>query len=135
MLRRRRGSSLSFASKALIPLVIVAAAFLSYKVYVVSYEKYQINKRISTLNAELDTLAEKGEGLKMLVTRLQDTDIIEKEARKKLNFVKEGEKAVIITGLTAEAKEEDQTSQERKEEGVFSNPKKWFDVLFGEEKE
>lgn len=133
MKRRRKGIPL-FASKALVPLVIVVAAFLSYKVYVVSYEKYQINKRISTLNTELDTLAEKGEGLKSLVSRLQDTDVIEKEARKKLNFVKEGEKAVIITGLTAVAKEEGLALIERKEEGVFSNPKKWFHTLFSEGK-
>ncbi len=130
MKRRKKGIG-PFASKALIPLVIVAAAFLSYKVYVVSYEKYQINKRISTLDTELRALAEKGEGLKSLVARLQDTDVIEKEARKKLNFVKEGEKAVIITGPAAEAKEEGKADpKETEEEGIFSNPKKWFETLF-----
>ena len=127
--RRPKGFNL-FSSKAFLVFVVVVAGFLSYKVYVVSYEKYQINKQISNLDAQLRALADKGENLKGLIERLKDKDVIEKEARKKLNFVKEGEKAVIITDA-ARAQEEKPIAVPSTSSDLLSNPKKWLDTLFG----
>ena len=126
--RRRKGFN-PFFSKAFLALVVVAAGFLSYKVYVVSYEKYQINKQISNLDAQLRALADKGESLKGAIERLKYKDVIEKEARKKLNFVKEGEKAVIITDA-ARAEGTAPSAEVTASPGLLSNPKKWYEAIF-----
>lgn len=130
---RKRGRGFySFFSKTAAALLIVAVGFLAYKVYAVSYQKYQINKQISNLDDQLRALAQKSEGLKTLVTRLQDKDVIEKEARKKLNFVKEGEKAVIITSGAPQTKNGAAIPAKNiASPNWISNSKKWFDVLFG----
>src|SRR3989344_2341335 len=74
------------------------AGVLVYKVGRVSYEKYQITKHISTIDGELKALSAKNDDLHVLIKHLNDDAYVEKEARKKLNLQKEGEKAVIIVG-------------------------------------
>ncbi|MBI5913646.1 septum formation initiator family protein [Candidatus Azambacteria bacterium] len=115
----------------IVALALVAiAGVLVYKVGRVSYEKYQITKHISTIDGELKALSAKSDDLHVLIKRLNDDAYVEKEARKKLNLQKEGEKAVIIVGgrdTTIQKKESAQSAAESKE----SNPRKWFRALFG----
>ena len=121
-----------FATLALLAAIIM----LSYKIYGVSYEKYQINKKVTTLDAVMAELGQKSDDLKALVGRLGDKDYIEKEARKKLNFQKPGEQSVIITkkGASANngvaAKNNSDTSVKNSQEE--SNIKLWYDMFFGE---
>jgi len=129
MVRRRKGKYL-FVPKVFLLLLLVLIGFLSYKVYIVSYEKYQINKEISNLDSELQELNSKSEDLDFLIDRLQDEDYLEREARKKLNFRKEGEKTVIITGLESGGEESEDNSTALSSDGE-SNVKKWMSVLFG----
>jgi len=109
---------------------------LGYKIYGVSYEKYQINKKVTTLDAVMAELGQKSDDLKALVGRLGDKDYIEKEARKKLNFQKPGEQPVIITkkgagaNNGAVAKNNSDTSVKNSQEE--SNIKLWYDMFFGE---
>ena len=106
------------------------ASVLIYKVGRVSYEKYQITKQISTIDGELKALSAKNGDLNALIKNLNNDAYVEKEARKKLNLQKEGEKAVIIVGgraTTIKKKESTQSAAENKE----SNPRKWFRTLFG----
>ena len=121
-----------FATLALLAAIIM----LSYKIYGVSYEKYQINKKVTTLDAVMAELGQKSDDLKALVGRLGDKDYIEKEARKKLNFQKPGEQPVIITkkGASANngtvAKNNSDASVKNSQEE--SNIKLWYNMFFGE---
>lgn len=125
-MRRKKGT---FKRKLGVISLVAFAGFLGYKVFAVSYEKYQITEQISNLDGELAALDAKSKDLQALIGRLHDKEFIEKEARKKLNLSKEGEKAVIIVNpqkTAAQKKKEEPT--EKKE----SNPHKWFRTLFGE---
>lgn len=125
-MRRKKGT---FKRKLWVVSLVALAGILGYKVLAVSYEKYQITEQISNLDGELASLDAKSKDLQALIGRLKDKEFIEKEARKKLNLSKEGEKAVIIVNPQ-------KTSAQKKKEGSAapkkeSNPQKWFRTLFG----
>lgn len=113
--------------------ILAALSLLVFKVYTVSYEKYQINKKITILDDAMNELNNRGNDLKALIAKLGNTDYLEKEARKKLNFQKPGEKPVIITKKGASA---DNGTTANKSTGApniksESNLSLWSDVFFG----
>lgn len=124
----RRLNKGNLKGKAILALLVGLAGFLGYKVLAVSYEKYQITEQISNLDGELTALGAKSKDLQALIGRLQDAEYIEKEARKKLNLSKEGEKAVIIVNPQKNMAQQKKQAQPEKKE---SNPSKWFRTLFG----
>lgn len=124
--RRKKGM---FKRKLAVLSLVAFALFFGYKVLIVSYEKYQITEQISNLDGELEALNAKSKDLQALISRLQDKDFIEKEARKKLNLSKAGEKAVIIVNPQKPVTQNKSQEQENEKE---SNPYKWFRTLFGE---
>ena len=118
-----------FKRKIVFISLVALAGILGYKVFVVSYEKYQITAEISNLDSELTALNAKNKDLQALIGRLQDKEFIEKEARKKLNLSKVGEKAVIIVNPQKTAAQNKKQAEVQKKE---SNPYRWFRTLFGE---
>ena len=124
--RRKKGM---LKGKAMLVALVALMGFLGYKVLVVSYEKYQITAEISNLDGELAALNAKNTDLHALIGRLQDKDFIEKEARKKLNLSKAGEKAVIIVNPQKTAEQNKKETEVQKKE---SNPYKWFRTMFSE---
>ena len=135
VIMRRKKKSRGFLKLFVAFALSAAIIMLGYKIYGVSYEKYQINKKVTTLDAVMAGLSQKTEDLKALVGRLEDKDYIEKEARKKLNFQKPGEQPVIITKKGAgannslAAKNNTASSTKDKEE---SNIKLWYNAFLGE---
>lgn len=125
-MRRKKGM---FKRKLAFISLVAVAGVLGYKVLVVSYEKYQITEQISNLDGELVALDAKSKDLQALIGRLQDKEFIEKEARKKLNLSKAGEKAVIIVNPQKTAAQNKKQEAVRKKE---SNPYKWYRTLFGD---
>ena len=134
-MKRRNKKSRGFIKFFVALALLAAIIMLGYKIYGVSYEKYQINKKVTTLDTVMAGLSQKTEDLKALVGRLEDKDYIEKEARKKLNFQKPGEQPVIITKKGAgannslAAKNNTASSTKDKEE---SNIKLWYNMFFSE---
>ena len=122
--RRKKGM---LKGKAMLVALVALMGFLGYKVLVVSYEKYQITAEISNLDGELAALNAKNTDLHALIGRLQDKDFIEKEARKKLNLSKAGEKAMIIVNPQKNAAQSKEQVEVKEKE---SNPYKWFRTLF-----
>jgi len=104
-------------------LLIIAAGREGYRNYQISQKIDNLEKRIETLNGSNEELAE-------MEKYLQSEEFWEKEARLKLNLIKEGEKLVII-----KKSEENQISEEEeketKENGEISNPQKWWNYFFG----
>jgi len=135
-MKRRGAKKIHLVFKLLgIGALLAAIIMLGYKIYGVSYEKYQINKKVTTLDTVMAGLSQKTEDLKALVGRLEDKDYIEKEARKKLNFQKPGEQPVIITKKGAGANngvavKSSQASDKNSQEE--SNIKLWYNMFFGE---
>lgn len=109
--------------------VFIVIFLLVFKVYSVSYEKYQINKKITILDDAMSALNNRGDDLKALIGKLGNADYIEKEARKKLNFQKPGESSVIITKKNAGAPANKISAMP--EIKSDSNSSLWFDMFFG----
>lgn len=117
------------------------AAVIFASVYVVNIfqKKKEVEAEIERLKNDKMALTEKKEELNNLLDYFQDQSFIEKEARRKLNMQKEGEKAVIVidkggsTELSANAldiMEEDDAQAKEIEVKESSNHYKWFNFFF-----
>ena len=99
-----------------------------------SYRKYQTHKEVTSLKREIESLKEKNQALSNFLDYFGSEKSLEKEARLKLNLLKEGEKLVIITP-DKETDSRNQLSEDNQKNKV-SNFEKWWgylglDVLFG----
>jgi len=107
----------------LILIAVIAAAGKE------GYRRYQVDKEISELEDRIKQLEERNSSLSNLLGHFKSEEFLEKEARLKLNLVKEGEKLVIINSdenLSA-------SGQETKQKKQISNIRKWWNWLgFGE---
>lgn len=113
-------------NKFLIFFLILALIGLVIAVSKESYRRYQIDKEAADLKKEIASLEEKNESLIELLDYFNSEKFLEKEARLKLNLLKEGEKLVII----APDKQIDSGNQvEDIEESKASNFKKWLEYL------
>ena len=93
-----------------------------------SYRKYQIDKEVGEIKKEIESLKEKNQVLSNLLDYFNSEESLEKEARLKLNLLKEGEKLVIITP-NKKTDSENQLSEDI-EEKQPSNFEKWLKYLF-----
>lgn len=94
-----------------------------------AYRKYQVDKEIAVLKQEIESLREKNEAISGLLDYFSSEQSLEKEARLKLNLLKEGEKLVIISSDLSKSRS---LTDVREEE--ISNFKKWLKYLFDKEK-
>ena len=93
-----------------------------------SYRKYQIDKEVGGIKKEIESLKEENQALSNLLDYFNSEESLEKEARLKLNLLKEGEKLVIITP-NKKTDSENQLSEDI-EEKQPSNFEKWLKYLF-----
>ncbi|MEK7520121.1 MAG: septum formation initiator family protein [Patescibacteria group bacterium] len=113
-------------------VLVAALGILAYKLYNASYEKYQITKKSSNIQEEIDALKAKNEGLEAMVERLEDRSYAEKEARKRLNVQKEGETTVILARPgSASNTAMEETSATSSRSTISNNISHWRATLFG----
>lgn len=93
-----------------------------------SYRKYQIDKEVGGIRKEIESLKEENQALSNLLDYFNSEESLEKEARLKLNLLKEGEKLVIITP-NKKTDLENQLSEDI-EKKQPSNFEKWLKYLF-----
>jgi cell division protein FtsB len=114
------------------PLVIFLLVLILIGIIAVvgkeSYRKYQIDKEVEGIKKEIESLKEKNQALSNLLDYFNSEESLEKEARLKLNLLKEGEKLVIITP-NKKTDSENQLSENIKEKQP-SNFEKWLKYLF-----
>jgi len=119
------------SKRVLISLVIFALIF-TYYAFQSSYQKYQMQDKISILDAQIIKLEDTKSDLKDDERRLTDEGYIEKEARIKLNFKKAGEKVVIFVDepyIEDSINIKESQTLKKKASGV-DNIKKWVDFIF-----
>ena len=124
-------SEVFFQSKWFLVLIFAAVGFLLYKIAVVSYQKYQLNKEIASLGRMAKERDEKIDNLKTLTDNLKDESYLEKEARKKLNLQLPGEQTVIIIDKNNQSQIPDNLNSSVGDESFWSNPKRWWQVIMG----
>lgn len=104
-------------------LVLILIGFIA-AVGKESYRKYQIDKEVGGIKKEIESLKEKNKALSNLLDYFNSEESLEKEARLRLNLLKEGEKLVIITP-DKKADLENQSLEDTQKEKV-SNFEKWL---------
>ncbi len=90
------------------------------------YRRYQVDKEIAELEQKIENLKKENRSLFALLEHFQSEEFLEKEARLKLNLIKEGEKLVIINSKK-EASSEQETDLEKEK---TSNFKRWWSYFF-----
>ena len=76
--------------------LLVLLFFVTYKLSHQVYKQNKVNKEVDTLQTEIDQLDQENKDLDELISYLQTDEFKEKEAKDKLNLIKEGEKLVLI---------------------------------------
>ncbi len=98
------------------------------------YKKYQKKQEISMLDSRLEELKKQNSDLLKRKKMLEDENIIEKEARLKLNFKKDGERVIVIVNEPKKNSDTKNNSKEKKltKSKFFDaqNPKKWLEFIF-----
>jgi len=105
-------------------LVVIAAGREGYR-------NYKIGQEIKALQKKIDDLSKTNADLSEMEKYLQSDEFLEKEARLKLNLIREGENLVIIkrSERTSVGPEESILQEENKE---IPNIRKWQEYFFGE---
>ena len=93
------------------------------------YDLTRTSKQIEKAEIKVAGLEKDQEELKKQLEYVKSDQFVEKEAREKLNFVKEGEVVVVLPQEDSNQKPD--TSNQK----PISNWQKWIKVLFGEKEE
>jgi len=93
-----------------------------------SYINYQTNREIKELQEKIEELKKNNLELAEMEKYFQSEEFLEKEARLKLNLIRDGEKLIIV-------KEEENNLTEGRDEARkmenISNFRKWWRYFFG----
>ena len=92
-----------------------------------SYLNYQTNQEIKELQKKIEELKKNNVEMAEMEKYFQSEEFLEKEARLKLNLIRDGEKLIII-----KEEENDLVDDEEKEDSEkIPNFRKWLKYFFG----
>lgn len=128
--KRPQRSFGNFFSKQLLffSVGIVSLSLLAFPVYKKIKKQNELGGEITNLQTEINRLKEKNSDLNQVISYLESDDFVEKEARKKLNYKKEGEEMVIIKNEEA-LRSSNQINDIHNNE-KYSKPQKWLRYFF-----
>lgn len=107
-------------------ILLSAAGFLVWLLIKGFPQRVEINKQLSDINSQIDNLKKEEERQKNLLEYITTEGYIEKQARIRLNFKKEGEEVVFIYN---KEKEEEEIQERPKENPFLSKLKELFRFL------
>ena len=118
--------------------VIMAVALLGVLVYITYsltsqvYKQNQINKEISALESKISDLNQENQDLNELIGYLQTDEFKEREAKDKLNLIKEGEQLVLIKEKEAQIETNSEEIEKKQAEVVVrrENYYWWWHYFF-----
>lgn len=93
-----------------------------------SYFNYKTDQEIKTLQKEIEELQGENAEFSQLEKYFQSEEFLEKEARLKLNLIKDGEKLIIVKEDEGGPSKEESRAEELKN---ISNLRKWWSYFFG----
>jgi len=129
------------ASKVSLLALGLITAWLGLSVTKEMLRKHEFRQEIAKLQQEILELEQKNNSLSSFVDSFQDLDVIELEAKKRLNLKKAGEEvAVILRGKDDESNvleqvlyEENEASLSTPDEdmrlSILDNPMKWWEYI------
>ncbi len=117
-----------FNRSSLLGLVALAIiGYLSVIVFQTVKHNYDLNSQISSLQAQISQLTVQQDELKYQVEYYKTDSFKEKEARAKLGLQQPGESVIILPKTATPAQPTNQKTTTKHQ----SNPKQWWEFLFG----
>ena len=123
-----------FFSPFFLFLGIIILVFYFFSIGKESYKNYQINKEVKNLKQEIESLEEKKIQTQKLIQYLKTESFQERQARLELGMKKPNEKVVILSNITKETEnknesinidiEKDKQIEENNQKII--NPIKWW---------
>lgn len=117
-----------FSSKLVLLAIFILAILLGLSAGKSFLRKYQINREIKNLEAEINKLENSNRELSDLIQYLNSDFFMEQEARLKLGLQKPGEKVIVIPSQTVDNLADIQKKEYNNQE--LSNPQKWWKYFF-----
>lgn len=121
-----------FSSKLFLLVVFVLVIFLLLALGKNFIKRYQVNREIARLEAEIGKLETGNQELTDLIDYLNTDFFVEEEARLKLGLSKDGENTVIVPDSLTGSNQLDVSSQTGYNEKALNNPQKWWQYFFGQ---
>ena len=109
---------------SVIPLLGILV-FIIYKLSDQVYRQKQVDDEVALLENEISKLSSENEDLDELINYLKSNDFKEREAKDKLNLIKEGEELVLVKENEAEI-QDDQKEEESNTEIVVNRPNYYY---------
>ncbi|MFW5884797.1 MAG: septum formation initiator family protein [Patescibacteria group bacterium] len=107
-------------------------AFICFKISREVYKQEEINEEVLALQKEIDKFEKDNSELRQLAEYFNSDEFKEREAKEKLDLVKEGEKVVVVKKASTEAAEEQEKSSDKAEVSLSrANYYYWWHYFFG----
>ncbi len=119
-----------FKSKFILALFVTIFFIIAFYATSSLYQNYQIRKEIAILDKLISDLNNDNKKLKSIKDKLADSDFIEREAKLKLNFKKEGEEVIVLLDNKYSDKANESENKKNEQLQRNSNVKKWINLIF-----
>lgn len=135
------------SSQLFLLAMVIILSLITWQLVKVTYHKFELERELKPLQAEIQRLEHKKENLAKLFDYFKTDTFIEKEARSKLNLKKEGEQVVIVVPKEGKKQASDKISALKESQAKLeaslpqaepsspqdhtqSNPYLWWKYLF-----
>ncbi len=121
----------SFRVRVFVLTLLFFVAFVGYHFLRIKHKQLKINKEVAELQEKIDEFESRNKNLEQLAQYLQTDYFKEREAKQKLNLVKEGEKVVIVKN--SKIKRTLEKTEEKKPKVEIDRPNYyyWWYYFFG----
>lgn len=108
-------------------------AYMLYNLTVSIYENYTLEKHISDFKERNEKLKEENSQKQSDLAYYISNEYIDKIAKQNLNLINQGEKVIVIPNEDLVVLTDDPNATTLSEDTMdsWSNPKKWWEFLFG----
>ena len=117
-------------SRAMVVGAAVLLVFFGVSLSKELIRRYEINKEVNKLKAEVTTLEGRNKALADLIQLYNSPSYQEQQARAKLNLRKPGEKVIAIPEEELKMANQRAIEERKKQERPRSNPEKWKNYFF-----
>lgn len=130
-------SNIEFRKLSILTLLILVIGWLGVAAFREAKRNLEIKKEANRLGQEIKSLEERNKELAQTIESFKNEEVIEKEARERLNLRKPGEKLVVIVspenqglGGSGAEKIDENNIEEQKDNKEKSNLEKWWNYFF-----
>jgi cell division protein FtsB len=129
----RKRIKLNFFSSRVITIIgILIIIYAAYGLAKITWQNYQVNQRISSLEENLKKIDEDNFELSNKIAYYKTNAYKERQAREKLNLQKPGEVVIVIPNTPQPEDKKGQSQKETKPQK--SKPENWRDYFFSNKK-